>query len=280
MLFSHKSIGAICVFLSATLFAWAGVLIKFNSWSSMTINGTRCFFAFMMIAGYMKVKGHKFIFNRAVLGCGMANFLMGLLFVYANKMTTAANAIVLQFTMPLFIILLLWIFWKEKPHRAELIACAASFVGIICFFFDRLSFTGMMGNVLAILSGLFYAVVFLTKKVPGADFESATLVSFLISFVLALPSILQEVPTAPDPGRNLLDVMALGLIQQGISYILLNIGLNRISSFSASLLSMWEPILNPLLVAVIFGEVMGPMALIGSVIVLGSAIFYNLRAAS
>ena len=145
--------GTIYVLLSAVCFSTGGVLIKSIPWSSITIQGIRSIFSFMLIASYMVITKRKFVWNKTVLFGAVCNTAMALTFVSATKMTTAANAIVLQFTEPIFVILLMWALYKKKPKKAAVVACAVVFAGILCFFLDSLSAGGMAGNLLAVFSG-------------------------------------------------------------------------------------------------------------------------------
>lgn len=266
--------GIIYTALSAVCFATGGLLIKLNTWSSFTINGMRSIVAFFIFLLYMKLTKHGFRFNSKVLLGVIANSMMGLTFVMANKMTTAANAIVLQFTLPIYIMLLMWIFQKKKPDRVSFMSGVISLVGIMFFFFDSLSAGGMIGNILALISGFFYAVVFLIKQIPEADFESSALISFALNFVIGIPFYMQETNWGMT---NLTTGLLQGIVQIGLAYIFLNMALDKVPPVGASLISMIEPILNPTLVAIFYGEKMGRMSLIGAVIVLASALFYNLR---
>ena len=162
--------GTIYVLLSAVCFSTGGVLIKSIPWSSITIQGIRSIFSFMLIASYMAITKRKFVWNKTVLFGAVCNTVMALTFVSATKMTTAANAIVLQFTEPIFVILLMWALYKKKPKKAAVIACAVVFAGILCFFLDSLSAGGMAGNLLAVFSGFTYALVMMMKGFPGSDF--------------------------------------------------------------------------------------------------------------
>lgn len=269
-----KNKGAIFVFLSAVCFAAGGLLIKLNTWSSMSINGMRCLFSFATMAVYMRITRHRFVVNLPVLFTAVSNFAMALTFVMANKMTTAANAIVLQFTMPIFVILLMWLFWKKVPDRIAIMACIASFVGMLCFFFESLSAGGMAGNLVAVFSGFVYAIVFVSKKIKGADFESSILISFAISFFVGVPSIMQESSVL---SMNLVYCMLLGVVQMGLAFVFLAKGLETVQPVTASLISMIEPVLNPILVAVFYGETIGILSVLGAVIVLGSALLYNIH---
>lgn len=264
--------GYLYILISAISFATGGLLIKLNSWSPMSINGVRCIFALMLFYPFYKARGHKFIFNRTVLLGALANTGMCVTFVSANKLTTAANTIVLQFTLPVHIILLLWIFWKKKPTKVEVCTAMVSFIGILCFFFDRLTFSGMVGNLLAVLSGFLYALVFLIKKMPGSDFESSVAVSFIINFIIGLPWFVNE---GNYEFPNIVTIVLLGVVQLGLSYIFLAKGLDSVPPVGASLISMVEPVLNPILVAVFYHEYIGVMSFVGIVIVLGAATFYS-----
>lgn len=271
---SAQNKGIIFTVLSAVCFATGGLLIKLNTMSSMSINGLRSFLSFFVFVGYMVYTRHAIRFNWQVLIGVVANSLMNITFIMANKLTTAANAIILQFTLPIYIILLLWVFQKKKPDRVSVLASALSFVGILFFFFDSISAGGMAGNVLALISGFFYAVVFLIKKIPGSDFESSALISFGLNFVIGIPFYMRE----SDWGAtNVVTIIVLGIVQIGLAYIFLNMALDKVPPVGASLISMIEPVLNPVLVAIFYGETIGAVSLVGAAIVLGSALYYNLR---
>lgn len=266
--------GYIYILLSALSFATGGLLIKINSWSPITINGVRCIFALMVFYPFFKSQGHKFIINKIVILGALANTGMCITFVTANKLTTAANTIVLQFTLPIYILILSWIFWKKKPDRVSSLTALVCFTGILCFFFESLSVGGMLGNILALISGFLYAIVFLIKKMKGADFESSAALSFVINFIIGLPFFAQETDFS---ATNIISIIALGAIQLGLSYVLLSKGLDTVPPIGASIISMAEPIVNPILVAVFYKEYIGPLGFVGAVIVLGAALFYSIK---
>lgn len=264
--------GTIYILLSAICFSLGGVLIKMIPWSPITIQGARSIFAFLVIGGYMVLKKRKFKLNKSVLLGALFNLVMAFTFVMATKMTTAANAIVLQFTEPIFVILLMWMLYRKKPGKDAILACIAVFGGILCFFFESLGGGGMLGNVLAIISGFAYALVFLIKRFPNADFESSILLSSAVSVLIATPWYAVE--TKKD--LTIWGIVALlGVFQCGFAYVFLSKGLDHVSPVVASLTSTIEPILNPLLVAWFYGEQVGKLAIIGAFLVVGSATIYN-----
>ena len=127
--------GTVCVLLSAVCFSTGGVLIKSIPWSSVTIQGARSIFSVLVVGCYMLLRRQKFVWNKTVLFGAVCNTVMAFAFVAATKLTTAANAIVLQFTEPVFVILLMWlIFHKSRggmrclPARESLQGFSASFI--------------------------------------------------------------------------------------------------------------------------------------------------------
>lgn len=268
----RSAVGYVYVLLSAICFALAGVLIKSIDWNALSISGGRSIFAAVVLYAYLRSQGKRLVLNGPTAVGALINFVMLQTFVVANKLTTAANAIVLQFTMPVWLIIVMVLFMRERPRRAAVGACAVIFVGIVCFFFDDLSFSGMLGNVIAVVSGMAYAGVFLLKRMPGCDFESAAVLSFLACAICGVPTVLQEVDFSVT---TVLAVVVLGVVQVGLAYVFLSKGLDRVSPVAAALLSTIEPILNPILVALVVGEAVGPMSLVGAVLVIGGATAYN-----
>ena len=195
-----------------------------------------------------------------------------MLFSLANKLTTAANTIVLQFTAPIFVILLAAVFWKKRPKGLDMAACALVLAGVICFFVDSLEMGGTLGNFLALLSGLTYAGVFLLNELPNADPISSVFWGDTISVVLGLPFLIQETIFTPTA---IASVVILGAFQVGLAYVLMCIGLKTTPAVTASLISGIEPVLNPILVALFYGETVGRMALTGAGIVVISVVGYN-----
>jgi len=262
------------VIVSALLFSLGGIMIKLLPWSSFSINCCRSFFAAGVILLYMKYTHHKFLFNKAVLLGAVSNSAMSLTYVAAAKLTTAAAAIVLQFTEPIFVILIMWFFYHRKPSGDAVLTCVVTFGGIVCFFLENLSGRSVAGAALAILSGFAYAFVFLMKKFKNGDFESSIVLSFLINIVIGVWSVGGE---KQFNMHILLILIIFSVLQYGLPYIFLSRGLDHVSPVTASLTSAIEPIANPIIVAVFYGETIGALAVAGAFMVLGASLFYNLR---
>ena len=260
------------VFLAAVLYSIGGLCIKVIPWNGMSINSARNMVSVLVVGGYLLLTRHRPRWNRwialgAVSVCGT-----NVLFSLANKLTTAANTIVLQFTAPIFVILLAAVFWRKKPGKLDLTACALVLLGVLCFFVDSLEMGGTLGNLLALLSGLSYAGVFLLNDLPDADPISSVLWGDMLSVILGFPFLLEETAFTP---LAIASVVILGAFQVGLAYILMCIGLRTTPAVTASLISGIEPVLNPLLVALFYREAVGSMALVGAVIVIVSVVGYN-----
>lgn len=269
---TEKQKGTLCVFLAAALYSIGGLCMKVIPWSGTAINGARTAIALVVIGIYLIIVKHPLHFNRWILLGAISVFSTNLLFSIANKMTTAANAIVLQFTVPIFVMLFSMLFFKRKPTKLDLGACVVVFGGIVFFFADSLSMGGGLGNALALLSGVTYAGVFMMNDMPNSDAISSVFWGDVLSAIVGIPFVLKETDFTLIP---MISLLVLGVFQVAIAYILLSIGLKTTPSVTASLVSGIEPILNPILVAVFYGEEMGVFALIGAAIVIIGVVGYN-----
>lgn len=265
--------GTLYVFLAALLYSIGGLCIKVIPWGGMAINGGRTAIALVVIGTYLALVRHPLRFNRWILLGALSVFGANALFSVANKMTTAANAIVLQFTAPIFVMLFSAIFFRRKPTKLDLGACVVVFGGIVFFFVDGLSVGGTAGNILALCSGVAYAGVFMMNEMPNSDAICSVFWGDVISAVTGLPFLFRESDFSATP---IISLLILGVFQVAVAYILLTIGLKTTPPVTASLVSGIEPVLNPILVAVFYGEKMGALALAGAAIVIGGVVGYNI----
>lgn len=267
-----KHSGTIFVFAAALLYSLGGLCIKVIPWGGMAINGSRTAIALLVIGAYLLITKHPIRLNRWILLGGLSVFGCNLLFSMANKMTTAANAIVLQFTAPIFVILFSRLFFKQKIGKLDLFTCILVFGGVMFFFLDSLEMGGGPGNLVALLAGVSYAGVFLMDDLPNSDAICSVFWGDVMSAVVGLPFVLQEPPLG---GVALFSLVVLGAFQVGVAYVCLCEGLETTSPVTASLISGIEPVLNPILVAVFYGETVGALAMIGAVVVIVSVVGYN-----
>ncbi len=260
------------VFYAAVLYSIGGLCIKVIPWNAMSINSGRNILSMLVIGLFLRLTRHPIRFNRWIALGALSVCGTNTLYALANKLTTAANAIVLQYTAPVFVILLSLLFWRKRPDRLDLAACGIVLCGVVCFFVDSLETGGTVGNVIALLSGLSYAGVFLMNDLPDADPICSVFWGDILSAVIGLPFLLRETIFTPTA---LTSVFILGVFQVGLAYVLMCTGLKTTPAVRAALISGIEPVLNPLLVAFFYRERVGAAALLGAVIVVCGVIWYN-----
>ena len=268
--------GILCMAAAALCFSTGGLLIKLIPWSPLAINGARNLIGAMVIGIYLLIRRHKLVFSRQVFIGALSVMGVTTLFAIANKMTTAANAIVLQYTTPVFVILLMALIYKEKPKKPDVITCLLVLLGVVLFFIDGLRAGTVLGNLAALASGICYAGVFMMNQGENGDPISSCFIGELMTGIIFTPFCFAETDfTVP----TLCYVFLLGAVQVGGAYIFFSEGVKRTPPVAASLICGLEPIMNPILVAIFYKEPVSTLAIIGSVIVIGSILFYNVMIA-
>ena len=265
--------GTFMMLASALLFSTGGTFVKLMpDLPALAINGARCTIAGLMVLAYLKATGGKLKITKGTLLGAFCISATTNLFIFANKLTTAANTILIQFAAPIFIILLTMLLFRERPRRLDIITCFAVFAGIALFFLDSLGTGRMLGNILALISAVTYAGVFLMNRIPGGDSFSSAILGHLTSGLIGIPVLLGHGAVEP---QNITLLVAMGVFQMGLGYVCFCIGIKKTAPVSASLISGVEPIANPLLVALVVDEIISPASAVGGVIVVGSITIYN-----
>ena len=253
----------------AALWSIGGLFIKLLPWNAFAIAGMRAFFAGLTLLIYIAAKKYKIIVNKRTVSAGLCLGTLCCLFSLANKLTTAANAIVLQFTAPLFIVLFSALFFRSRIKRNDLIAVLCTMVGIALFFFDQLDGGKLVGNCVAILAGAVMAGMYMCMgEAKGAERFSAILIGQIVSMLISIPFIITTKPVLD--ATNLLYVVILGVLQIGVPYILFAKAAEFCPPLACSLLGALEPLLNPVWVLLFYGEKPGAWALVGGVIVVAT----------
>lgn len=252
--------------LCAALWSIAGIFIKLIPWNSVVIAGLRSLIAGLVMFVYMRSRGIRYTADRRSLFSGAALCLTLTFFVAANKLTTAANSIVLQFTAPMFIVVFSALFLKKRFSRADVLAVGLTMVGISLFFFDQLTPGHLAGNCVAIAAGMAFACYYMS--LDGASESqrmSAILTAHGLTFLVSVPFIVIYPPelTVASVGC----ILVLGIVQLGIPYVLLGRASGACPPLACSLLGALEPLLNPVWVFIFDGEAPGTWALVGGVVV-------------
>lgn len=260
---------------TALLWSFAGVLIKSIAWNPLAIAGARSLIAAPLIALAARIGG-RFRWSRGHLWGGLAYSAAIISFVVATKLTTAANAIMLQYTAPIYVGWLSAAVAREAVRPRDWAAVGIALFGVALFFLDDLSLEGRWGNALALFSGFAFGLMtLLMRRQKDRHPVGSVLAGNLITGAVCLPFTLGSRPPAED--WPLLVVM--GVFQLGLAYVLFAAALRRVTAIQAITIPMAEPVLNPLWTLIFVGERPGPWALPGGAIVVGAVLWRALAAA-
>lgn len=251
--------------VTAVMWSLGGLLIKSVDAHPLAIAGVRGGIAAIVML--VVLKKPQINWSLAQVGAALAYSATTILFVSANKTTTAANAILLQFTAPIYVAFLAAWLLKEKTRLYDWLAVLIVMGGMVLFFLDNLSTQRVLGNIIAAASGVSFAffTVFMRMQKDGSPLESVFLGNILTA-VIGLPFLSQSVPNT----NGWLLLIILGVVQLGIPYILFAKAIKHATALEATLIPIIEPLLNPLWVFLILGETPGVLALTGGVIVIAT----------
>jgi drug/metabolite transporter (DMT)-like permease len=261
----NKSVGILAMAATAILWSIAGLFIKVIDWNPFAIAGIRSLIASIIIFLYLKHPRIHCSFPQ--IAASIANAATMLLFVSANKTTTAANAILLQYCAPVLTVFVSAIFLKERTRVEHFAAFPLVLAGMIFMFFDELSGGKLFGNVLAIMSAITFSFyfVFMRMQKDGSPLESILMSHWLTAGICIIISLFLPVPHVTL--KSLIAITVLGVVQIGLSAILFSIAIKRVSAVQANLIAVIEPVFNPVWVFFALGEAPGIHTLIGGGII-------------
>ena len=262
--------------VTACLFSTGGAAIKSAAFGSWQVAGLRSGVAavavFLLLPGSRRVRRGTVAVTLLVALAYAATLV---LFVLANKLTTAANTIFLQSTAPLYIVLLGPLLLKEHIRPRDLWFMGAIALGMALFFLGRQNTFAtapdpLRGNVLALFSGVTYAAMLMGLRwmgTRGGSPAAAAMIGNLFAFLAALPMM---PPLGHHAVSDWLVILYLGIFQIGLAYSLLTRAIPHVPALEASLLLFLEPALNPLITWAVHGEYPGPWALLGGALIMGA----------
>ncbi|MDR2782404.1 MAG: DMT family transporter [Treponema sp.] len=276
----HQGAGQLAVALCAICWSTSGLFIKLLDWQPVVIAGGRSFIAALFMVAikllfpqkkaFVHIRGKTDVLVMFIAGCCYAGAMIT--FVIANKLTASANVILLQYSAPIWACLLAWLLIKEKPgweHWTALILVAG---GMLLFFRDGLKTGAIAGDVLAVVSGVLFGAssVFMRMQKSGTSSDSM-LVSHIVTALFAAPFFILFFPTITLASTSAAAFM--GIVQMGCASLLFSYGIKRINAVQAMLTASIEPVLNPLWVLAVTGEVPSFSALIGGAVILFAVVF-------
>ena len=290
---SRHAAGIGLVLGAATLWSFSGLGVKvLAQMDALSITGYRSLFAspVLVLAFLYSSRGdllddlRSILSQKAVWASALSYAVMLMLFISSNRLTTSANAILLQYTSPLYVALLSWPLLKERIRLPEWIALAVCFLGMCFFFAEKLSASGMLGNTLAVISGVFCALNCLFLRLAARNNQSlcgensskapllAMVLGNLLTCLFCLPWMLDS---SPQGAFAWTAILLLGFFQLGLAFVLFTAGIARVSAIEGVLLGLFEALLNPIWVAIAVEEFPSRMAVLGGLLIFASLLTFG-----
>ena len=264
----QRFLAPVLLLITALLWSLGGVLIKSIDLPPIAIAAGRSIIAIPVL---LACPGRqRFTFSPAQIGGAIGYAATVALFVFANRMTTAANAIFLQYTAPIYVAIIGRWYLGERALPIDWWVIAVALSGIALFFLDHLTISGFWGNIAALVSGIAFAlaVISLRKERSGSPINIVILGNMMVA-IAGAPFLFH----APLPhSRDVWLLLILGVVQLGLSYALYAEAIKHVTALEAILIPLVEPVLNPVWVMIALGERPGPWAIVGAALVLGAVL--------
>jgi len=261
--------GTLVMLLTATLWSTSGLGIKLVTWNALGITGARSFVAALLLLAVAR----RFNVPKTPAGimASISYALCMLTFVIANKLTTSANAIFLQYLSPAFVAVLGILILKEMPSRFDWCILVGVLAGMTLFFIDRIGPGAMLGNLSAVFSGLCLALFIIFMRIDSGQTGGRhtaldnMIFSHLLAAAMSVPTVISSsMPDLPSVGG----ILYMGIFQMGLASILFPYGVRRLTAVGTSIITLIEPVMNPVWVFLIIGEVPSFNAVIGGTIII------------
>ncbi len=263
---SEHQKGIIAIIIAALLWSTGGLFIKLISLNAYQLSFYRSIFSALTFIVLFRKK--VFVFNYSILLNGLFYAGILILFVVATKLTTAANAIFLQYTAPIYVLILEPIILKTKLKRINVVSVFLAFLGMTLFFVGELSPAHFEGNIIALLSGICFAAFLLGIRKSDESYRVPAI--FWGNIFIPMLCFNSVYPEFNIDSKNLLMVVYLGVFQIGLAYAVFTYSIKRIEGIEAALIAMIEPVMNPIWVYLGYGEKPSPFAILGGLIILST----------
>ncbi len=262
--------GYLYAFFTALCWSTAGLFVKFINQSAFVITGYKALIALLFNLIFMR---KKLRVSLLIIGVGMVQFMVNFTFAMANQMTSVGNAIVLQYSSMIFVLIYESIEKKRLPYLYQIIVIILAMIGMTVFFQDSISFESTLGNALAIISGAFFGLQFFLNADSKANAESSLMFQYIISilFMLGYMAIKRDINFT---SQDVLFIGLGGLFQTALAGVFFSLCIRRIPAFTANVICMSEIAMAPLWAYLLLQETFSCFFLIGSLIMI-VALMYN-----
>lgn len=271
-----RATAVLFLIFAAILWSTGGLLIKWVTWHPIAIAGIRSGISSLVMLTYFLLRYKQPLKkpDKYVVFAALNYAILVMLFVAANKLTTSANAILLQFTAPAWVLVFGVLFFKERFSKKDIVVVGVVFIGMLLFFIGDIDGGGLLGNVLAVFSGISMALMIISlKKVSRHKPMEIIIWGNIFTFLLAIPFY----GNLDFTGSNLTGIFLLGIFQLGLSYIFFTTAISHVTALEGILIPVIEPLLNPIWVLLGTGEQPTIYAILGGVIVLAAVLYHSLH---
>ncbi|HYN83825.1 MAG TPA: EamA family transporter [Pyrinomonadaceae bacterium] len=264
---------------AAVLWSTGGLFIKATALDAFELSFGRSLLAAVTVAYFTRREGFRL--NGVTAAASVLYAALLLLFVVATKLTTAANAIFLQYTAPVHVLVFGPLLFGERFRSRDAAVVAACAVGMSLFFVGRLEASDLRGNAAALASGLCFAFFMLFLRHPGAtrvNRASSVIYGNIIVTLVCAPAFFDAATAGRVTAQDLVIVAYLGTVQIGLAYTLFTLGVARgVRALDAGIVGYVEPVLNPVWVFLALGERPSRWALAGGAIIVAAVVLHTLR---
>ena len=258
--------GTIAMILTALLWSIGGIFIKLVPWNPLAIAGLRGVLGGLVMFVYLRFRGIKPVINKDSIKIAVALAGVCSTFVAANKLTTAANAIVIQYCAPVYVLLYIAFVQKKKLRPLDIAVVPITILGVSLCFIGQMGNGHLAGDIVAVISGVFFAAMFIfSEGVSEQTRASGIMQGQFLTAIIGLPVLFATKPAFTP--TTIGGILILGIFQIGIAYVLYSIAIKNAPLLTCSLLAVLEPLLNPVWVFLFAGENPGIWSLVGGVIV-------------
>jgi len=258
--------GTIAMIVTALLWSMGGIFIKMIPWNPLAIAGLRGLIGGGVMYVYLRIRKIKPVINKDTIKIALSLAGVCSTFVAANKLTTAANAIVIQYCAPVYVLLYIAFVQKKKLRPLDIAVVPITILGVSLCFIGQMGNGHLAGDIVAIISGFFFAAMFIfSEGVPEQTRASGIMQGQFLPALIGLPVLIATRPAFTLQAVG--GILILGIFQIGIAYVLYSIAIRSAPLLTCSLLAVLEPLLNPVWVFLFAGENPGIWSLVGGVIV-------------
>ena len=251
---------------AALLWSMGGIFIKLVPWNPLAITGARGLLGGLIVFAYLRIKKIPLTVNKDTIKIAVALACVCATFVTANKLTTAANAIVIQYCAPVYVLLYVAFVQKKKLKPLDIAVVPITILGVSLCFIGQMGNGHLAGDIVAVISGVFFAAMFIfSEGVSEQTRASGIMQGQFLTAIIGLPVLFATKPAFTPTAIG--GILILGIFQIGIAYVLYSIAIKNAPLLTCSLLAVLEPLLNPVWVFLFAGENPGIWSLVGGVIV-------------